>query len=189
MIDHLAIALDHTSTVMHAVTDDQWTAPTPCHGWDVRHEANHLVGGLRIYTAQLTGDSTGYDHDGTDWLGNDPAAAYDAAATTDLGAWLRPGAMDTVFDLAFGRVPAEMSLVVHITEVLVHGLDLAVAIGHEELADGELSSWLLGLMRGMGTDSFRVPGIFDAERPAQPGAPAHRELLRYLGRDIAAVPA
>ena len=97
--------------------------------------------------------------------------------------------MGTVFGLAFGSVPAEMALVVHITEVLVHGLDLAVAIGHEELADDELASWLLGLMRDMGTDSFRVPGIFDAERPAETGAPAHRELLHYLGRDIAAVPA
>ena len=189
MIDQLAIALDRTSHVMHAISDDLWTAPTPCRGWDVRDEAKHLVGGLRIYTAQLTGDSTGYDHDATDWLGNNPAVAYVAAATADLEAWRRPGAMVTVFDLAFGRVPAEMALVVHITEVLVHGLDLAVAIGHEELADGELASWLLGLMRDMGTDSFRVPGIFDAEQPAEPGAPAHRELLRYLGRDIAAVPA
>jgi hypothetical protein len=44
-------------------------------------------------------------------------------------------------------------------------------------------------MRGMGTDAFRVPGIFDAERPAPVDTPAHRALLAYLGRDLAPVPA
>lgn len=54
----------------------------------------------------ITGDRARYEHDGRDWLGNNPAATYDDDdATADLGAWLRPGAMDTVSDLAFGDYP------------------------------------------------------------------------------------
>jgi uncharacterized protein (TIGR03086 family) len=189
MIDRLALALDRTSAVVHGIAPEAWTSPTPCTGWDVRTETNHLVGGLRIFAAQLAGDRTDHDHDGTDWLGLDPAAAYDEAAAADLGAWSRGGAMDTVFDLAFGQIPAQLALVVHLTEVLVHGLDLAFATGQEDLADQELSTWLLDLMRGMGTDAFRVPGIFDAERLPPADAPAHRALLAYLGRDLAPVPA
>jgi uncharacterized protein (TIGR03086 family) len=96
--------------------------------------------------------------------------------------------VETVFDLAFGQVPAAMALVVQVTEVVVHGLDLAVATGQEALVDQEQAGWLLGLMRDMGTDAFRVPGIFDPERREEPGAPAHRALLAYLGRDLRAVP-
>ncbi len=188
-IDRLALALDRTAAVLHGTTPDQWAAPTPCAGWDVRAESHHLVGGLRIFAAQLEGDRTEHDHDGTDWLGDDPAAAYDAAARADLAAWRRPGSMDAVLDLAFGQVPARLGLVVHVTEVLVHGLDVAVATGQEELADDRLSAWLLELMRSMGTDAFRAPGIFGAERPVPAGAPAHRALLAYLGRDLAALPA
>ncbi|WP_298515827.1 TIGR03086 family metal-binding protein [uncultured Nocardioides sp.] len=183
-LDQLASALATTGRIVTAICPEHWAAPTPCAGWDVRTEANHLVGGLRIFAAQLTGDPTDHDHDGTDWLGADPAAAYGVAAAEDLEAWHRPGAMDTVFDLAFGQVPASMALVVHLTEVVVHGLDLAVATGQEHLADQAQAAWLLGLMRQMGTDSFRVPGIFEPERTAGPDAAPHRQLLAFLGRDL-----
>jgi uncharacterized protein (TIGR03086 family) len=189
MIDRLALALDRTAAVVHGITADQWSWPTPCTGWDVRTETNHLVGGLRIFAAQLAGDRTDHAHDGTDWLGGDPAGAYDLAAAEDLDRWRRLGAMTTVFDLAFGQVPADLALVVHLTEVVVHGLDLAVATGQEESVDQDLAGWLLELMRQMGTDAFRVPGIFEAERPADPAGPPHRALLAYLGRDLTVVPA
>jgi uncharacterized protein (TIGR03086 family) len=135
MIDHLEQALRSTGAIVSGIRPDQWVLPTPCAGWDVRTECNHLVGGLRIFTAQLEGHMLDADHEATDWLGDDPAAAYTSAAAADAIAWRAPGATDTFFDLAFGRVPGETALVVHLTEVLVHGLDLAVATGQDHLAD------------------------------------------------------
>ena len=80
-----------------------------------------------------------------------------------------------------------MALLVHLTEVLVHGLDLAVAVGREDLVDQDESAWLLGAMRELGTDPFGCPAS-SVRVDADPGAPAHRQLLAHLGREVAAVP-
>jgi uncharacterized protein (TIGR03086 family) len=177
-------ALAATGRIVAGVTPDQWALPSPCVDWDVRQVTNHLVGGLRIFTAQLTDETVPGDHDGHDWLSPSPVDAYDAAAELDQKAWRGEDADLRVFDLAFGRVPAAMALVVHLTEVVVHGLDLAVATGQEHLVDEELAARLLATMRAMGTDAFRVPGIFGPELTAAEAAPAHRQLLAYLGRDL-----
>jgi hypothetical protein len=69
--------------------------------------------------------------------------------------------------------------------VIVHGADLAVATGHEDLVDQQLCQRLLDLMRGMGgIDAFRVPDVFGAEVPSQGWEPAHRRLLAYVGRRL-----
>lgn len=187
VLDRLDRALHTTDRIVAAVGPDQWVQPSPCAGWTVRDEANHLVGGLRIFTAQLDGSVVSDDHDGHDWLGRDPAAAYHHAALADSPAWRRPGALDRTFDLAVGQVPASMALVVHLTEVVVHGIDLAVATGHEELVDQEQAAWLLTQMQEIGTDPFRVPGIFGPELEARPGARSHERLLAHLGRDLSPV--
>jgi uncharacterized protein (TIGR03086 family) len=180
-------ALTATGRIVAGVRSDQWELPSPCADWDVRQVANHLVGGLCIFTGQLTGDTVTSDHDGHDWLGPSPSDAYDGAADLDQKAWRREGADLRVFDLAFGQVPAPMALVVHLTEVVVHGLDLAVATGQEHVVDQDLAAHLLATMRGMGTDAFRVPGIFGPELQASQAAPAHRQLLAYLGRELSSL--
>ena len=189
MITRLEHALVTTAEIVAAVPADRWSAPSLCAGWSLRAEANHLVGGLRIFAAQLTGQALEVDHDTHDWLAGDPRASYADAARADLDAWRSPGAMETVLDLAFGSVPAPMALVVHLTEIVVHGLDLAVAVGREDLVDEEQAAWLLGLMRETGTEQFRVPGIFGPEVAIEAEAPAHRRLLAYLGRDRAVIAA
>lgn len=183
-LDQLDRALATTGRIVAGVAGDQWGDPTPCAEWDVRQVANHLVGGLSIFALQLDGQDYAVDHDGHDWLGADPSASYAAAAGADRAAWRRPGADATVFDLAFGNVPAPMAVVVHLTEVVVHGLDIAVATGQEDLADEPAAAGLLATMHAMGTEVFRVPGIFGPEVAAAEGDPAHRRLLAYLGRRV-----
>jgi uncharacterized protein (TIGR03086 family) len=184
-IDDLELALATTDRLVAGIGADQWTLPTPCEGWDVRTVVNHLVGGMRLYAAELTGTDAGGEHE-DDWLGSDPAGAYRAAASRVLAAWRRPGAEQRVIGLSFGAVPAPMAAVVELTEVLVHGLDVAVATGQEEAVDQAQAERLLALMAGMGVDGFRVPGIFGPECPAPADAPAHRRLLAFLGRGDAA---
>src|SRR3954454_9151329 len=188
-VDDLELALATTGRLLAAIGSEQWTAPTPCDGWDVATVVNHVVGGLRLYAAELTGTEPAGAHE-DDWLGDDPVAAYRDAATRVLAAWRSPGADQRMVTLSFGTVPAPMAAIVELTEVLVHGLDVAVATGQEDAVDQVQAERLLALMAGMGIDGFRAPGIFGPERPAPAGAPAHRRLLAFLGRTSAAtVPA
>jgi hypothetical protein len=68
--------------------------------------------------------------------------------------------------------------------VLVHGADLAVVSGQEELVDRGQCGELLNTMRDMDFDAFRRPGMFGPARPAPAGAPVHRQLLAFLGRAL-----
>jgi uncharacterized protein (TIGR03086 family) len=185
VVDALEAALATTGTLVAGIAPTQWSAPTACPGWDVRALTNHLVGGLRIFTAQLTGTDAGGEHE-DDWLGNSPAAAYTAAAAAVLAAWRAPGAMDRTLSISLGDVPAPLGAVIELTEVVVHGLDVAVATGQEDRVDAEQATALRELMLDMGMDSFRVPGVFGPTVPAPTDAPAHRQLLAFLGRRLPA---
>jgi uncharacterized protein (TIGR03086 family) len=183
VVDRIQSALAATDRLVAGVRDDQWTAPTPCSEWDVRTLVNHLVGGLRIYAAELTGTDAGQEHE-DDWLGDDPVGAYRDAARSVLTAWRSPGAMSVTVSLGIGRMPAPMAAVIELTEIVVHGLDVAVATGQEDDVDEEQAAALLKLMQGMGVDAFRVPGVFGPELPASDDTPPHVRLLAFLGREV-----
>jgi uncharacterized protein (TIGR03086 family) len=185
VIDALEAALDTTGTLISGVTAAQWSAPTSCPGWTVRDVTNHLVGGLRIFTAQLTATDAGGEHE-DDWVGDSPAAAYTAAATAALAAWRTPGVMARTLSISLGNVPAPLGAVIELTEVVVHGLDVAVATGQENRVDAGQAGALHELMLGMGMDSFRIPGVFGPAVPVAADAPAHRQLLAFLGRQLTA---
>src|SRR4051812_36736226 len=185
LLDALEAALATSGAFVAGVAPTEWSSPTPCPGWDVRAVTNHLVGGLRIFTAQLTGADAGGEHE-DDWLGESPAAAYTAAATAVLAAWRAPGAMSRTLSISLGDVPAPLGAVIELTEVVVHGLDVAVATGQEDRVDAEQAAALQSLMLGLGMDSFRIPGVFGPAVPAPADAPAHRQLLAFLGRRLPA---
>lgn len=179
----IVAALDSTATIVGAVPATAWHEPTPCGEWDVHQVANHLVGGMRIFTGELTGTPAGADHD-SDWLDTDPVAGYLDAAAADRAAWARPDALVGTLTIGLGTLPAPLAAVIHLTEVLVHGADIAVAIGREDLVDQHLCAGLLAAMEQMGgVDAYRVPGVFGPRVGIVADAPAHRQLLAFLGRD------
>jgi uncharacterized protein (TIGR03086 family) len=183
VVDRLAAALTTTGAIVAGIPATRWNDPTPCPGWDVRTLTNHLVGGLRIFTAQLTGTEPGGEHE-DDWLGDHPVAAYTDAAGAVLAAWRTPGAMDRTLHISLGAVPAPLGAVIELTEVVVHGLDLAVATGQTDRVHDAQAAALHELMLGMGFDAFRVPGVFGAAAEVAATAPPHRQLLAFLGREV-----
>lgn len=193
MTADLATQIQHvltaTGALVRGVTDEQWHLPTPCHDWDVHTLTNHLVGGILAFPALLAGHHVG-DDPARDHLGTDPAGAYAAAARADRQAWNRPDVLDGVVTFAFATLPASMAAVIHLTEVVVHGLDLAVATGQQHAIDQHLAAQLLDLMHALGgIDAFRSPGFFGPQVHADAGRPAHERLLAYAGRNMVLVPA
>jgi uncharacterized protein (TIGR03086 family) len=182
VIDQIDRALVITGAVVHGVDDSQWSLPTLCADWDVHDLVNHMVGGLRLFTAALRGTPSA-DHE-SDWLGADPLGAWTSAATADAIAWREPAALDGTLDISLGPVPGSLGAVIHLTEIVAHGADLAVASGQEHLLDQEMIEGVLDMMTSMGIDAFRVPRVFGPETRCEPDDAAHVRLLAFLGRPI-----
>ncbi|MCL7460005.1 TIGR03086 family metal-binding protein [Micromonospora echinofusca] len=121
------------------VGPDQWSDPTPCPDWDVRTLVNHVVGEDRWSVALLAGrtiEEVGDRYDG-DVLGPDPAGtAREAAGQAEL-AFTHPGALERTVALSSGETPADEYLHQLIAEHLIHGWDLAVAIGADPRLDAD----------------------------------------------------
>lgn len=187
IVPAITAALTTTGTIVQAIPSSAWHEPTPCTDWDVRQVTNHVVGGMRIFTGELTGVPAGADHD-SDWLGTDPVAAYMDAADADRAAWALPLALAGTITIGLGTLPAPLAALIHLTEVVVHGVDIAVAIGREDLVDEQLCDDLLTTMeQAGGVDAYRVPGVFGPRLRMAADASARCRLLAYLGREVAAV--
>ncbi|MFD0784717.1 TIGR03086 family metal-binding protein, partial [Micromonospora azadirachtae] len=121
------------------VSPRQWSAPTPCPDWDVRTLVNHVVNEARWSVplfASRTVAEVGDRFDG-DQLGGDPiTAAREAASQAEIAA-SHPGTLTRTVHLSSGDVPATEYLHQLLAEHLVHGWDLAVAIGDDPRLDAD----------------------------------------------------
>jgi uncharacterized protein (TIGR03086 family) len=163
---------------------DRWAAPTPCGDWDVRTLVNHVVGEDRWTVPLLAGatiDEVGDRLDG-DLLDADPAgAARDAAAEADL-AVSEPGALDRTVHLSAGDTPAREYVHQLLAEHLVHGWDLAVAIGAEPRLDAgavhECARWFADRM-----PQYRDAGLIRSDVDVPADASEQDRLIAAFGRD------
>ncbi len=192
-IDALRRALAETERLITAVRPDQWTTPTPCPDWDVRAVATHIVSGNRMFAAILRGEVADggagpapgpVDPREVDVLGDDPPAAFHAAADDLLDAAEGPGVMQQSFTVPFGTVPGAVALHLRTTEALVHGWDLAQATGQEprfpdDIVDAELEFSRRALPA---VSSTRSP--FGPPQPVAEDAPAIDRLAALLGRPV-----
>lgn len=177
--DDLARALRATGALVAAVRDDQWTAPTGCPGWSVRDLLDHLATGGQALAAALRGQEA------PDLSGQDPVSAYRASAQALQAAFDEPGALERVVTVPAGTVPGAVALHLRLTELLVHGWDLARATGQpttglpEDLAERELAFSRVQLGR---IPPDRRP--FAPSQPVDDGAPAVDRLAALLGRPV-----
>jgi uncharacterized protein (TIGR03086 family) len=121
------------------VRPEQWTAPTPCAGWDVRTLVNHLVAEERWVPPLLAGATIAEvgDRFEGDVLGDDPVGTAAEAARESEAATAEPGALDRIVHLSFGDTPATEYVRQVLADHLVHSWDLAVAIGADARLDPE----------------------------------------------------
>jgi uncharacterized protein (TIGR03086 family) len=170
--------------LVHAVRADQWTLPTPCAEWDVRALVGHVVTEnlwVPPLFEGLTVADVGSRLDG-DPLGADARSAWDGSAAAATAAISADGAMDRVVHLSFGDVPGHEYVTQLVADLVIHGWDLARAIGQDETLDPELvalcASWFSGI-----AEQARQAGIVGPALPVSETADAQTRLLADFGRD------
>jgi uncharacterized protein (TIGR03086 family) len=177
-------ALAVTRAIVAAVTPEQWGLPTPCDGWTVRELVNHLVSG-NWWVAELVAgrsiDEVGDSLEG-DLLGDDPLAAYVESAGAADAAFSAPGAMEASCAVSYGPVAGSVYAGHRFVDVLVHGWDLAIAIGHDATLDPVLVEACLRLVAPE-ADALAASGAFGSPVEVPADAVPQTRLLALLGRE------
>jgi uncharacterized protein (TIGR03086 family) len=168
---------------VHGVKDDQWDAATPCSEWNVRTLVNHIVGENRWMPPLLEGRTiaeVGDRFDG-DLLGDDPKAVWDASAAEAVEAVQADGAMDRTVHLSFGDFPGREYTMQVFADLMIHGWDLARAIGVDERLDPELVEACTAWFTPM-EETYRSSGAIGPRPEVPPDADAQTRLLAAFGR-------
>jgi len=164
--------------LVRATTVDHFDLPTPCTDWSVRDLLNHLVWENLIWGGLAQGNPPTTGH-ADDHLGNDHVAAFETAAAQAREAFHQPGLLSRSFGPAPGRRVVEQLLI----ELLVHGWDLATAIGRPRDLEPEIARAALPVVHEIYGDLPRTAGgsIAAAREIAKDAAPLDR-LAAFLGR-------
>lgn len=184
----LPVALAATRQVVAGIADDQWPLPTPCADWTVAELTAHLISGNRMFAAIMRGGQLAQfpasARAGGAVIDGDRLAAYDQAAGQLLAAFGSAGALDRVVTVPFGTVPAAVALQLRITEVLVHGWDLARATGQRIEVPDSLAELELAFSRRALAEVPPDRSPFGPPQPARPGASPLEQLAGLLGRTV-----
>lgn len=183
MLDCLDGAFAATGRIIGKVTPDRLGDPTPCTAWDVRALINHITGVLALMAATASGAAPPKEMP-TDWVGTDPAAIFEEAARATLAAWSQPGALDGTCRLPNGlELPAIGTARRNFIDTLVHGWDLAQALGLDATLDPALAAAALEASHEIMSEDLRGVGKpFAPVMAVAEGAPPGDQLLAFLGR-------
>jgi len=156
-----------------AITEEQWSASTPCDGWTVKDLVDHAVGVQVGFAGGLVGAEIA---EGADW-----PTARDAirAAAGD------PSCLEGTTDMPpMGTVPKMVPFGIAASDLLVHTWDLARAIGADEtLPEAAVAATHMGLQR-FPEEMMRSEGMFDAQVECAPDADAQTQMLTFAGRAV-----
>jgi uncharacterized protein (TIGR03086 family) len=162
---------------------DRWHDATPDTEWDVRALVNHVIAEdlwapplLQGMTIAEVGDR----FDG-DQLGDDPEAAWAAAAAASVAAVAEDGALDRTVHVSFGDISGREYVSQLTCDHLIHGWDLARAIGADERMDPELVEFAYDFLSPQ-VDGWRSAGVFAGQVDVPAGASRQDQLLGLTGR-------
>lgn len=156
---------------------------TPCDAWTTRDLLNHLIGGAEMYAGAFAGEPM-RDISGRlpDAIGDDPGAAFVAAATAFGEATALPGAMDRVLALPYGEMAGPEVLRFIAFDLLVHSWDLATTLGTVIEPGDELVADAAAYAHEVLGPWTRDGINFGPAAPAPAGASSLDELVAFTGR-------
>ncbi|SFP53600.1 TIGR03086 family protein [Amycolatopsis arida] len=167
-----------------AVPADQLTNPTPCADYAVRDLLRHLLYWSPRMAAAVRGEPPLPAEGGEEGveLGADWAERL-RERTADLVAALgRPGALAGTTTMGGGELPAVMIGGMALCELVLHGWDLAVAVGAGYRCPEPVAEELCAVLARMG-DQGRAMGVFGPVVEVPASAPPLERALGLSGRD------
>jgi uncharacterized protein (TIGR03086 family) len=184
----LGPATSTLADLVASVSDAQLALPTPCTEYTVGDLVEH-VGGLAV---AFVGAARKEPAPGSAQGGSGDASRLEpgwrertTASLAELAeAWRSPAAYDGMTAAGGVDLPGPVAAAVALNEVVVHGWDLATALGVPyEVTDADVEA-CLGFARPFSTPEAaagRAPAFGDP-LPVPEGAPPLVELLALLGR-------
>ena len=160
--------------------------PTPCADWTLHGLLRHMAAQHYGFAAASRGDG-----DLARWrmppMGEDPVAAYRAAAEHVLSAFAANGVLDRDFplpEIAPGLLfPARQAISFHFVDYVVHSWDVARTLGLPARLDPALLDAALAVAQAVPTGEARLaPGAAFAPEVAWPGEPGLDQVVAILGR-------
>ena len=164
------LAADSFEATLNQVGDDQWTAATGCDGWTVRELVDHALfwqcNLASVVGAQVT-----------------PEDGWDAIKAAIAGQLQDPSVLDgTIEGGPMNGMPKHQAMGLATSDVLVHGWDLARAIGADDaLPDAAVEAVHMGLMQAP-PEMIRNPQVFGPIVEVPADASAQDKLIGFVGR-------
>ncbi len=175
--------------LVQQVPDDRLGDPTPCPEYTVGDLVEHIGGLALAFTAAahkqdgpLTASAPNPDAArlAPDWRFRIPADLDGLAA-----AWRDPDAWAGMSKAGGVTMPGEITGLVALDEIVLHGWDLAVATGRAYDVEPDLLAAVHGFVASFGAEPDSRAGLFGPVIDVPAGAPLLDRVLGLAGRDPA----
>jgi len=170
------------SRLVEAMPADALDRPTPCERYAVGDLLDHMHGAVLGFTVAATkrpeegGPSADAAHLPDDWQARIPR---DIAAL--IQAWRDPDAWSGMTRIAGVDLPGDMAGVVALDELVIHGWDLAKAMGMAAEYDGPGLDEVYGAVQQFSASG--IEGLFGPPVPTPADAPLLDQILGLSGRN------
>ncbi|WP_030886191.1 TIGR03086 family metal-binding protein [Streptomyces sp. NRRL F-5053] len=182
----LARATEQLAELLDGLRPGQLDAPTPCAEFDVRALLGHVTGVADRFANLGEGGSV-VGPGVPEWAAGLPAGdwpdTYRRARERLLAAWRDDARLEAVVTAPWGTVPGRIALSGCVMETVVHGWDLARALGRDPGLDPEPAALALATAERAVPAGSRAHIPFDEARPVPADAGVHERLAAWLGRD------
>ena len=187
MID-LTKACRRTADVLTTVTDDQLSAATPCEDMRLDELLAHIGGLSMAFTAAARKDfgplTDTPPQVGAQALDDDWRTSYPARLAELVDAYAAPSAWQGMTRAGGVDFPGEVGGLIALTEVVVHGWDVARATGQPYDVDAATAAAVLPHVT-QSAEEGPVEGLFGPAVPVAEDAPVLDRIVGLTGRDPA----
>lgn len=170
------------------VRDDELDRPTPCTAFTVGQLRTHVLGWLEFFAAALADPPANTTRpDPESFSLADDARASDVVRRSLVGIRqaIADDAAGQLITMTASRMAGDGVLAMALGEYIVHGWDLATAIGRPYSAPDAAVVAAHEFLTGMVAPEYRGPdsGFFDTEVVVPADSPPLDRLLGFAGRD------